>query len=491
MPSQKVRCECGAMVVKKGLARHKKTKKHLKGAGLTDMIKSGINKVKDVFSVRDGYNNEAQKSIKDYGDWRIMKINVYRKPIEKALDMVLNLTSGGKWTEAKKAANFDTMFHLGMFLVINNNKGQFANLICEKNAVINIRRVSFDISKAGESVPVHVNKDLTLNAFLDNAQKHMGDKYFKYDAFQGNNCQVYVKSCLEANGFYNAKVGEFVYQPLDVVLKTLPKSTPFIAKAVTTLGGIWDKLIGNGKPHKGGRIVNVQSRSDDKLIPVDIDDEPTLADDEKLNTSNMYFDADGNPTSDKSKNAFHGPRLESMRRAYSSSHMTDAQKKGLEKTRDYNRKTDDVMEKARSDRRSEVKRNHDNPLKGEFWSGFADSFKKALPATISTLGSVISAIPGLQPFGLMATTAGHGLDSLLNGGALTVQSVKVKKTVPLDEANKHVKSLLKCKRDKKMTTFKSHYQFRNHPKTKFEGGSLVTKKLSKHVSVVVGKLKKA
>lgn len=255
----KHQCECGATISRKSLARHLKSKKHLEGAGLVDWIKKGVSAVKDVFSIRDGYNNTAKDTIKKYGDWKITKINVYRKPIEKALEVVLDLVSGGKFTQAKKDANYDKLFHLGMFLILNDEKGNWVNVICEKNEVINLKRVSFDISKAGENITVHFNKDVKLNQFLDNSEHQMGNKYFKYDAFGGNNCQVFVKSCLMANGLYTKEIDSFVFQPLEKVIKTLPKSTPFIAKAVTTLGAWFNKILGKGKPHH-------QTESTDGLV---------------------------------------------------------------------------------------------------------------------------------------------------------------------------------------------------------------------------------
>ena len=241
-------CEhCEKHIKPQYLERHVKSKGHLKAAGIIDSVKN-------FFSVKNGYNNQSTKTINKFGDMRVMKINVYRKPIDSALDKVLNFISLGKFDEGKKLSNIDSLFHLGLFCVLNDSKGQFFNVICEKNATIHIEQVSFNINGYGENIPVHVNKNITLNQLLQGGQNVLGDKYFYYDGFNGNNCQVYVKSLLEGSGLYSPNVDKFVFQPLDKIIATIPKSTPVIAKAVTSLGAWFEKITGKGKPKRSVRF---------------------------------------------------------------------------------------------------------------------------------------------------------------------------------------------------------------------------------------------
>ena len=59
--SNKITCDCGAVITKRGYKQHLLTKKHIKGAGLMDIIKSGVNMVKNVFS-KPNTNKESVKS---------------------------------------------------------------------------------------------------------------------------------------------------------------------------------------------------------------------------------------------------------------------------------------------------------------------------------------------------------------------------------------------------------------------------------------------
>jgi len=191
----------------------------------------------------------SSKTIKDYGDWKIFKLHIYRKPIDSVLEKVLNLISLGKFKKGMIESEYDKMFHLGLFAIIGNEKGQFVNILIQKNAVIEISKTSFNISSYGENIPIVINKPLTVNQLLEKGQKELGDKYFKYDAFT-NNCQMFIKALLSGSNLYNDKLNNFVYQSLDIILKNLPNSTPKIAKMITNLGGLTDKLLGNGKKKK-------------------------------------------------------------------------------------------------------------------------------------------------------------------------------------------------------------------------------------------------
>ena len=245
--SGKINCDCGSIFHKSHLKKHLLTKKHQKhGSGVVDWIK---NKVSDVFKIRNGYNNLSSKTIKDYGDWKIFKLHIYRKPIDSVLEKVLNLISLGKFKKGMIESEYDKMFHLGLFAIIGNEKGQFVNILIQKNAVIEISKTSFNISSYGENIPIVINKPLTINQLLEKGQKELGDKYFKYDAFT-NNCQMFIKALLSGSNLYNDKLNNFVYQSLDIILKNLPNSTPKIAKMITNLGGLTDKLLGNGKKKK-------------------------------------------------------------------------------------------------------------------------------------------------------------------------------------------------------------------------------------------------
>ena len=226
----------------KSKAQHEKTKKHI--GGILGIIKKGYDFVKSKL-IRNGYNNKSQATIKEYGNWKVSKMWIYRKPIESALDKALNVISLGQWDKAK--GGYDKFFHLGLFCLLNDEKGRFVNVLCEKNATIEITKQTFDVNSFGETQVVYVNKPLTLIQLLDGGQQQLGNEYFKYDAFNGNNCQVFVRALLQGAGLYGSKEAEFVFQPLEEVVKKLPSYVPQVARVITDLGAMADTVMGGKK----------------------------------------------------------------------------------------------------------------------------------------------------------------------------------------------------------------------------------------------------
>jgi hypothetical protein len=88
----------------------------------------------------------------------------------------------------------------------------------------------------------------------------------------------------------------------------------------------------------------------------------------------------------------------------------------------------------------------------------------------------------------MATDLG-AIASQLMGAGLTLHSIKINKTVPLDKQLEHVKNISKSNK-KRMAKEMTHViAYRITPKTKFEKDSFRTKKVNENISIVFGKLK--
>jgi hypothetical protein len=245
--------------------------KQLAGGGLLDAVSKLIQKnraVKAVANVvvnvgstiskvlvRNGYNNQSKRTIKDYGNMRLIKLWIYKKPVDTYVESFLNLVSLGAYAEAKRKANYDKLFHLGIFGMVGNEKGQFFNVIMEKNEVLHIEKSNFGMNGQINNMSIILPPDerTTMIEFLDRGQQSMQNGYFLYDAFgtdvtKPGNCQTWVRGVLEANGLYNSNVNAFVYQPLDEMLKTITPTTEAIAKGITNLGAVFNRIIGAGRP---------------------------------------------------------------------------------------------------------------------------------------------------------------------------------------------------------------------------------------------------
>jgi hypothetical protein len=81
---------------------------------------------------------------------------------------------------------------------------------------------------------------------LDKARKNVGDKtFFDYDAFK-NNCQFFIRYCLEAIGLYTEPAKNFLFQDVEGIYKGLPSYVSKIAKVATRTGAVASKILGKG-----------------------------------------------------------------------------------------------------------------------------------------------------------------------------------------------------------------------------------------------------
>jgi hypothetical protein len=215
---------------------------HLSGSGIFDFFKKGVEKVKEFFSPRlDGYSNTSKKTLEQYGNLPIKSLTIYRTPISSLIDKALNLISFGKFGDLKKQYGFDKLFHLALVANVGNK-----NIIIEKNEVVNIS-TEYKTSKDTETFTIDIKgQTFTVNEMLDKARKNVGDKtFFDYDAFK-NNCQFFIRYCLEAIGLYTEPAKNFLFQDVEGIYKGLPSYVSKIAKVTTRTGAVVSKILGKG-----------------------------------------------------------------------------------------------------------------------------------------------------------------------------------------------------------------------------------------------------
>ena len=229
--------------------------KHLEGSGIKDIFNKVKNKVVNIFKPRlDGYNNKSTRNLKKYGNIEIKSMTIYRTPIMKILDKALNVLSFNKFDTLKKKYNFDELFHLALIVNIGDK-----NIVIEKNEVINID-TSYKTNDKTETFNIDLdNKKFTINEMLTKGREKYGDKiWFSYNAFS-NNCQYFIKYCLEAVNLYNEKEKEFIFQDLSELSKELPNYLKQTANIATTSGAIVDKILGGKKNNVMGQDIQEQN----------------------------------------------------------------------------------------------------------------------------------------------------------------------------------------------------------------------------------------
>jgi hypothetical protein len=227
---------------------------HLSGSGIFDFFKKGVEKVKEFFSPRlDGYSNTSKKTLEQYGNLPIKSLTIYRTPISSLIDKALNLISFGKFGDLKKQYGFDKLFHLALVANVGSK-----NIIIEKNEVVNIS-TEYKTSKDTETFTIDMKgQTFTVNEMLDKARKNVGDKtFFDYDAFK-NNCQFFIRYCLEAVGLYSEQAKNFLFQDVEGIYKGLPSYVSKIAKVATRTGAVASKILGRGNNKMKQKIYKME-----------------------------------------------------------------------------------------------------------------------------------------------------------------------------------------------------------------------------------------
>lgn len=197
-----------------------------------------------------------QRTYNSIKDLPISRITVVRSPVKPAIVTVLNVLSLGQLKKIASELGYDALFHLALKLTLSNGK----SYRLEKNQNISLK-VYEDYPKTeafGLTAGV-LKKKLTLSDLMNASLKKEGkSRFYDYDAFK-NNCQMFIKSILQASGLMNPLADKFISQNTVAVAQALPGYVAPVAKFLTTVGSKADTLIqkffGKKLFKQGGRIM--------------------------------------------------------------------------------------------------------------------------------------------------------------------------------------------------------------------------------------------
>ena len=169
---------------------------------------------------------------------------VVRTPIQEYVGTIMNVISIGKYKEVMADSPYDCMFHLS--LCIN---GRY---ILEKNESIALSdkkgtgSLDYRTNLEGRSETVDVNipanDRITLRQLLLNTREYMGcDKFSDYCA-KTNNCQDFILALLYSNHLSTPQLEQFVKQDAEQIFNRLPTHTPIVARKLTDVAAIGNKL---------------------------------------------------------------------------------------------------------------------------------------------------------------------------------------------------------------------------------------------------------
>ena len=189
-----------------------------------------------VYGVGD-YPPAVRDIINKYSNMTISDVMVGRAPVPTAITTALNVVSGGTFQEGMNTQPYDKLFHLFMYVTMSDG----SKILFEKNAQIN-SAVNSPLPDKTETLPIPIpNKTTTLNTFLENGKKQMGDKFFPYDPHY-NNCQDFIIGLLTGNGWINQEQRNWIKQDTGQLFAN-NKYLGTVARGVTNIGGIGERLI--------------------------------------------------------------------------------------------------------------------------------------------------------------------------------------------------------------------------------------------------------
>lgn len=223
--------------------------------GFSNFIKNPIGTVKEAFSgVPTRLNNISTKTLQEYGNIPIIKIDLARTGLNKIVEGAINTISFGAWNKLKTKHNQPKFYHLSLIATLQNNQ----KIIVEKNEVIDIRHLqnSSSINASTQYLTIPYNGGLTLNTMIDRTKKAMGDTAFYDYSGLKNNCQTFVSHLLSSSNMLLPWIKDWLYQDVSKIRQELPSHVEPMMDKVTALGSIASRLMAKGKSKQTQKETN-------------------------------------------------------------------------------------------------------------------------------------------------------------------------------------------------------------------------------------------
>lgn len=185
----------------------------------------------------------SRKLLAKVGDEKITSLSIERSPI--SVGRAINWLTWGLYDKKVQETQFphDKLFHLR--LIIN---GKY---ILEKNQVLNFQPLEKVALKETLQLKLPPGFDRTINEAIELTRKYMGDKAFSDYHPIHQNCQMFVKSFLKANGLLTKERHDFTVQNVKSFFDKFPKFVGRLVRKITNAAARIDRLVeGEGKKKK-------------------------------------------------------------------------------------------------------------------------------------------------------------------------------------------------------------------------------------------------
>ena len=215
---------------------------YYEGGGPFSAIREAYTRFRTAIKGRPGYSPQVREILEKYGNNEVREIKIYRIPIASAIDRLGNLLSQNKLNEAKKASNYDNLFHLFATIRLDNN----ILLKAEKNQQIDVEQTSPEASTDYKQVNP---ENITLSNLFQKGENTQGTRnWFDYDAFT-NNCQKFIYNLLKGSNLLTPDITNFVLQDISQVARAIPAVVRRLATAITTAANRAHILLKGASKH--------------------------------------------------------------------------------------------------------------------------------------------------------------------------------------------------------------------------------------------------
>lgn len=183
---------------------------------------------------------KSRKLLAQVGNEKITSIAIERSPI--SVGRIVNWMTWGYYDKAVQKTQFphDKLFHLRLIL-----NGKY---ILEKNQVLNFQPLEKVMLHETLSLKLPKGFDRTINEAIDLTRKKMGPKQFSDYHPLHQNCQLFVKDFLKANGLLTPERNKFIVQNVKAFFEKFPRFMKKLVRKITNAAARYDRLVeGEGK----------------------------------------------------------------------------------------------------------------------------------------------------------------------------------------------------------------------------------------------------
>jgi hypothetical protein len=155
----------------------------------------------------------VQAFIDQHRNWSVVKIQVGRTALEKALTKAINVAMAGQLRKRLDKLHIDDLFHTFLIITIKlaNKTTEF---ILEKNERIYLfPKAQEPEAKKIELMNVPMAYPILLGTFFLNGEKAGGKEHYVYHPINAN-CQWFVRNMLSGNGLLTRELDKFIMQPI-------------------------------------------------------------------------------------------------------------------------------------------------------------------------------------------------------------------------------------------------------------------------------------